>query len=69
MKKYIIAMCILMLFTHGSFSQEWKLKDKLAISGYLTGMGSLIYQKTTDEKTWDFLLHNRINVEFFPTDN
>ena len=69
MKKYIIGLSILILFSYGTFSQEWKLKDKLALSGYLTDMGSFIYQKSVNEKTWDFLLHNRINIEFFPTES
>ncbi|MFC2118287.1 hypothetical protein ACFLRG_02090 [Bacteroidota bacterium] len=69
MKKYIIGLCIIIISVQGSFSQEWKLKDKLAFSGYLTDMGSLIYQKSVNEKTWDFLLHNRINIEFFPTES
>lgn len=69
MKKSIISFIAIVFFIVPGFSQGFNLKEKLSVSGYISDMGSLIYQKSTDTKTWDNLVHNRINIEFFPTNS
>lgn len=69
MKKRLGLCLFLFFFTTVLFSQAWNLKDKLSLSGYVSDMGSLIYQKSTDTKTWDNLVHNRINIDFYASNS
>ncbi len=69
LKRIIISSLLFLLFFPSTFSQEWKLKDKISLSGYLSDMGSLIYQKSTNTKTWDNLIHNRINLDIYATNS
>lgn len=60
------SLIILILF-YGGIAGEAFAQDKITIGGYVSNMGSLTFQKKVSDNTWDYLLHNRINLAYYPT--
>jgi hypothetical protein len=60
-KDFFLTILLLVLF-HECFSQE-----KFTIDGYISQMGSSLFMKDSNEATWDYVLHNRINMAWYPS--
>jgi len=43
-----------------------KAQDKVSFGGYISNLGSSSFQKFSSDKTWDYALHNRINLAYYP---
>lgn len=41
-------------------------QEKFTIDGYISQMGSSLFIKDTSGATWDYVLHNRINMAWYP---
>lgn len=61
MKRIFLLSLLLMLFVKGVFSQ-----DKFTMNGYVSNLGSLIYIDELNTETWDYTLHNRMNLAWYP---
>jgi hypothetical protein len=42
-------------------------QEKFTIDGYVSQMGSTQFMKDSNDATWDYVLHNRINMAWYPT--
>jgi hypothetical protein len=70
---------VILLFVTGSalVAQENSKFSKCSMSGYLSAMPSLMWMKykdfytgtVTDSSAWQVLFHNRLNFDWYPTDN
>jgi hypothetical protein len=41
-------------------------QEKFTIDGYISQMGSSLFMKDSSDATWDYVLHNRINLAWYP---
>ena len=63
MKKFILFIIILSSISHIN------AQDKFTIDGYISQMGSASFLQDSNEATWDYILHNRINMAYYANDN
>jgi len=66
MKKYIIAVIVLILSAETLFSQD---KKSVSLSGYLTNMQSVMFDSLSGSFLNENLLHNRLNFKGYLNDN
>jgi hypothetical protein len=51
------------------FFQSLKSQEKFTIDGYISQMGSSVFVSDSGNATWDYNLHNRINIAYYLTEN
>ncbi len=63
--KHLILISTLVLLTFFKAHSQ----NKFTIDGYISEMGSSLFLQDSNNATWDYILHNRINMAYYANNN
>lgn len=74
MKRIIICLISISIILNFSYSQEPDDSSRVNFSGYISGMPSLFWMgnsgsTTSDSALWQVVMHNRLNLQWYPSDH
>lgn len=77
MRRLFFIITLISVIGYTLNGQEDSRLNNCSMNGYISGMPSLMWMKykdfstgtVTDSSAWQVLLHNRLNFEWYPTDN
>lgn len=61
-------LLVLLFLPDTQIKAQTNFKDKIEFNGYVSGIGSSNYDNFNDERFNEGLIHNRLNLQVYPTD-